>query len=90
MEVKDLLQATKGRTRRATGDCLLNAGLASGLGGPRNPDPPASQPAPSSHTAAPSANSSTLPWDRAKKGSQGFRTTSPNAGPGPSNPNSGP
>ena len=33
MEVKDLLQGTKGRARRATGDCLLSTGLASGLGG---------------------------------------------------------
>lgn len=73
MEVKDLLQGTKGRTRRATGDCLLSTGLASGLGGPRNPDPPASPPAPSSHTTAPPANSSTFPWDRAKKGSQGLQ-----------------
>lgn len=73
MEVKDLLQGTKRRTQRATGNCLLSAGLASGLGGPRNPDPPASQPAPSSHTAAPPAKPSTLPWDRAKKGSQGLQ-----------------
>lgn len=39
MEVKDVLQGTKGRTQRATRDRLLRTGLALGLGVLRNPDP---------------------------------------------------
>ena len=90
MAVKDLLQGTKGRTWRATGDCLLSAGLASGLGGPRNPDPPASPPAPSSHTWLPLPIHQPSLGTEPRRGARGFRTTSPSAGPGPANPNSGP